>query len=112
MERAIGETERRRAAQIEHNEKHGIVPQGIVKTVADIMEGARAIPGKGSHRVAAPKGEYQVDTNALHTESDIWKQITVLEERMFESAKNLEFEEAANLRDEVTHLKRMVDGVI
>ena len=76
------------------------------------MEGARAIPGKGSHRVAAPKGKYQVDTNALHTESDIWKQITVLEDRMFESAKNLEFEEAANLRDEVTHLKRMVDGVI
>jgi len=112
MERAIGETERRRAAQIKHNEKHGIVPQGIVKTVADIMEGARAIPGKGSHRVAAPKGKYQVDTNALHTESDIWKQITVLEDRMFESAKNLEFEEAANLRDEVTHLKRMVDGVI
>jgi excinuclease ABC subunit B len=112
MERAIGETERRRAAQIKHNEKHGIVPQGIVKTVADIMEGARAIPGKGSHRVAAPKGKYQVDTNALHTETDIWKQITVLEDRMFESAKNLEFEEAANLRDEVTHLKRMVDGVI
>ncbi|MFT7301111.1 MAG: excinuclease UvrABC helicase subunit UvrB, partial [Porticoccus sp.] len=54
----------------------------------------------------------QVDTNALHTESDIWKQIAVLEERMFASAKNLEVEEAANLRDEVTHLKRMVDGVI
>jgi len=61
--------------------------------------------------VAESKGKYHVDTSALHTESDIWKQITVLEEKMFESAKNLEFEEAANLRDEVTHLKKMVDGV-
>tara|TARA_R110001592_G_scaffold232050_1_gene489339 strand:+ start:29123 stop:31138 length:2016 start_codon:yes stop_codon:yes gene_type:complete len=112
MERAMGETERRRNAQIKHNEKHGIIPQGIIKTVADIMEGARAIPGKGSQRVAELKGKYQIGTDALHTESDIWKQIAVLEEKMFESAKNLEFEEAANLRDEVTHLKRMVDGVI
>jgi excinuclease ABC subunit B len=112
MERAIGETERRRAAQIKHNEEHGIIPQGIVKTVADIMEGARAIPGKGARGVAESKGKYQVDTDALHTESDIWQQIAVLEEKMFESAKNLEFEEAANLRDEVTHLKRMVDGVV
>jgi excinuclease ABC subunit B len=62
--------------------------------------------------VAESKGKYQVDTDALHTESDIWQQIAVLEEKMFESAKNLEFEEAANLRDEVTHLKRMVDGVV
>jgi excinuclease ABC subunit B len=53
-----------------------------------------------------------VDESELHSESDIWKQIAVLEEKMFESAKNLEFEEAANLRDEVTHLKRMVDGVV
>ena len=112
MERAIGETERRRAAQIKHNEEHGITPQGIVKAVADIMEGAAAIPGKGSRKVAESKGKYQVDESELHSESDIWKQIAVLEEKMFESAKNLEFEEAANLRDEVTHLKRMVDGVV
>jgi excinuclease ABC subunit B len=112
MERAIGETERRRAAQIKHNEEHGITPQGIVKAVADIMEGAAAIPGKGSRKVAESKGKYHVDESELHSESDIWKQIAVLEEKMFESAKNLEFEEAANLRDEVTHLKRMVDGVV
>lgn len=112
MERAISETERRRAAQIKHNEEHGITPQGIVKAVADIMEGAAAIPGKGSRKVAESKGKYQVDESELHSESDIWKQIAVLEEKMFESAKNLEFEEAANLRDEVTHLKRMVDGVV
>ena len=112
MERAISETERRRAAQIKHNEEHGITPQGIVKAVADIMEGAAAIPGKGSRKVAESKGKYHVDESELHSESDIWKQIAVLEEKMFESAKNLEFEEAANLRDEVTHLKRMVDGVV
>ena len=62
--------------------------------------------------MAEPKGKYQVDESELHSESDILKQIAVLEEKMFESAKNLEFEEAANLRDEVAHLKKMVDGVV
>ena len=111
MQRAMGETERRRAAQIKHNEKHGIIPRGIIKSVADIMEGAAGIPGKGSRKVAESRGKYHVDESELHTESDVWKQIAVLEDKMFESAKNLEFEEAANIRDEVTHLKRMVDGM-
>ena len=112
MQRAMDETERRRTVQLKYNEEHGIVPQGIVKAVADIMEGAAAIPGKGSRKVAEPKGKYQVDESELHSESDIWQKIAVLEEKMFESAKNLEFEEAANLRDEVAHLKKMVDGVV
>ena len=111
MERAMGETERRRAAQIKHNEEHGITPQGIIKSVADIMEGAAGIPGKGSRKVAESRGKYHVDETELHTEADVWKQIAVLEDKMFESAKNLEFEEAANIRDEVTHLKRVVDGM-
>ncbi len=112
MERAIGETERRRTAQIKHNEEHGITPQGIIKSVADIMEGAAGIPGKGSRKVAESRGKYHVDESELHTEADVWKQIAVLEDKMFESAKNLEFEEAANIRDEVTHLKRVVDGMV
>jgi excinuclease ABC subunit B len=111
MQRAMGETERRRAAQIKHNEEHGITPQGIIKSVADIMEGAAGIPGKGSRKVAESRGKYHVDETELHTEADVWKQIAVLEDKMFESAKNLEFEEAANIRDEVTHLKRVVDGM-
>ena len=111
MERAIGETERRRAAQIKHNEEHGITPQGIIKSVADIMEGAAGIPGKGSRKVAESRGKYHVDESELHTEADVWKQIAVLEDKMFESAKNLEFEEAANIRDEVTYLKRKMDGM-
>lgn len=112
MERAIGETERRRAAQIKHNEEHGITPTGIIKSVADIMEGAAGIPGKGSRKVAESRSKYHVDESELHTEADVWKQIAVLEDKMFESAKNLEFEEAANIRDEVTHLKRVVDGMV
>lgn len=112
MERAIGETERRRAAQIKHNEEHGITPKGIIKSVADIMEGAAGIPGKGSRKVAESRSKYHVDESELHTEADVWKQIAVLEDKMFESAKNLEFEEAANIRDEVTHLKRVVDGMV
>lgn len=112
MERAINETERRRAAQIKYNEEHGITPRGIVKAVADIMEGAAAVPGRGSRRAAEAKGKYQTDKYELSSESDVWQQIAVLEEKMFASAKNLEFEEAANIRDEVTYLKRMVDGMV
>ena len=80
--------------------------------MADIMEGAAGIPGKGSRKVAESRGKYHVDETELHTEADVWKQIAVLEDKMFESAKNLEFEEAANIRDEVTHLKRVVDGMV
>jgi len=112
MQRAMDETDRRRAVQVKYNEEHGIVPRGITKSVTDILEGAARIPGKGSRKVAAAKSKYHVDPDSLHTESAIWQQIDVLEEKMFESAKNLEFEEAANLRDEVTHLKRMVDGMV
>ena len=112
MQRAMDETDRRRAVQVKYNEEHGIVPTGITKSVTDILESAAGIPGKGSRKVAEAKSKYHVDPDSLHTESAIWQQIDVLEEKMFESAKNLEFEEAANLRDEVTHLKRMVDGMV
>ena len=109
MERAMGETDRRRDKQLAHNKKHGIVPQGVVKSVADIMEGART-PGKRFARnakgklVAEPAASYSAEVAAM-SPSQLVKEIKRLEKQMFEHAKNLEFEEAANTRDQLSALK-------
>ncbi len=107
MQRAIDETDRRRKKQVEFNELHGITPKGIVKSVADIMEGARAPGSKSSSRkkVAEKKPEYQVDVS---DGKSLWEHIKVLEKEMFTAAKDLEFERAAELRDQIHKLKTQV----
>ena len=112
MERAINETENRRSAQIKHNINNNITPCGIVKSVADIMEGAAVTPGKKPRKITDHIELDLFDRSNLHTDQDIWKKIKILEEKMFLSAKNLEFESAANIRDEITSLKKMVDGIV
>jgi excinuclease ABC subunit B len=112
MERAINETENRRSAQIKHNNNNNITPCGIVKSVADIMEGAAVAPGKKPRKIKDHVELDFLDRSNLHTDQDIWKKIKILEEKMFLSAKNLEFESAANIRDEITSLKKMVDGIV
>ena len=112
MERAINETESRRSAQIKHNNNNNITPCGIVKSVADIMEGAAVTPGKKLRKITDHIELDFLDRSNLHTDQDIWKKIKILEEKMFLSAKNLEFESAANIRDEITSLKKMVDGIV
>ena len=112
MSRAIKETENRRTAQIKHNKDNNITPKGIIKSVTDIMEGAAVIPGKKPRKITDKIEPDLLDRSSLHSELDIWKKITLLEEKMFLSAKNLEFETAGNLRDEISSLKKMVDGVI
>ena len=108
MQRALDETERRREKQMAHNEKHGITPKGIVKSVADIMEGATTVPGRKAARTAkkaADKaGDYQVDAATLSTK-ELMKAMSQLEDKMYEAAKNLEFELAAKYRDELERLK-------
>ncbi|SHE90890.1 Excinuclease ABC subunit B [Modicisalibacter ilicicola DSM 19980] len=109
MRRAIDETERRRTKQIAHNEKHGITPRTVTKSVADIMEGAQTPGKKGSRRkgerkVAEPAGEYGVEDLKTMSISDLSREIGKLEDAMFEAAQNLEFEEAARLRDQVHKL--------
>jgi excinuclease ABC subunit B len=109
MKRAMEETDRRRQKQVEHNKKHNITPVGIKKSVTDIMEG-RHIPGKGQQRrgglkVAEGRVNYDVDELAVE---DIWKLIAQLEETMFQHAKDLEFEEAAKIRDKISQLKGKV----
>lgn len=108
MERAINETERRRQKQMAHNEAHGITPKGIKKSVADIMEGATTIPGRKAARtakkVADQAGEYAVDPATMSTK-ELVKAMSQLEDKMYEAAKNLEFELAAHYRDELEKLK-------
>ncbi|WP_039914093.1 excinuclease ABC subunit UvrB [Cellvibrio mixtus] len=108
MQRAIDETDRRRQKQIDHNLKHGITPQGINKNITDILEGS-VVPGAGGRgarnkamAIAERQAKYKVDVNP----KDIWKTIELYEKQMFQAAKDLEFEVAAKLRDEIDKLKK------
>ncbi|HEX9642456.1 MAG TPA: excinuclease ABC subunit UvrB [Acidimicrobiia bacterium] len=104
MRRAIGETNRRRAVQVSFNEEHGIDPQTIRKKVSDILElvqSASAAPA-GERRAREVRRREPLD---LPTE-DLGRLIQSLEEEMHEAAKELRFEYAARLRDEVHELRR------
>ncbi|MFT5427148.1 MAG: excinuclease ABC subunit B [Gammaproteobacteria bacterium] len=99
MQRAMDETRRRREKQAQFNQDNNITPKGIIKSVADIMVGARSDRSRARQqldKVAEQAGEYLVLTPALAT-----KKIKQLEEQMHQHARNLEFEEAARLRDEI-----------
>ncbi|WP_421342889.1 excinuclease ABC subunit UvrB [Aeromonas veronii] len=104
MKVAIEETERRRALQHAHNLKHGITPKGLNKSIGDVMDmgGSRTAgkPGKGMRKAAEPQGEYHV-----RSASEIAKEIKRMEEQMFQHARDLEFEQAAALRDQVQQLR-------
>ncbi|MBB4863673.1 excinuclease ABC subunit B [Pseudomonas nitritireducens] len=111
MQRAINETDRRRTKQLEFNARHGIVPQGVKKDIKDILEGA-VVPGaKGKRRslakVAEESGRYE---NELRTPDEIGKRIKQLEERMYQLARDLEFEAAAGVRDEIGKLRERLVG--
>jgi excinuclease ABC subunit B len=103
MQRAIDETERRRHKQIAYNKAHGITPRSIRKAVTDIMEGAHpGAPDTARHyaRVAEEETEYA----ALPPEK-LAQRLRKLEQQMYEHARNLEFEEAARLRDDIRRLQ-------
>ncbi|MDB6159367.1 MAG: excinuclease subunit [Gammaproteobacteria bacterium] len=108
MERALEETNRRRQRQIEYNQEHGITPRGIQKSVADIMEGARPGAPMPGGRKRAGKGEAPAPAD-LRPETLV-RQIKKLEAEMFKRARNLEFEQAAKLRDEIDRLKQLELG--
>ncbi len=105
MTRAIEETDRRRDKQLEHNRTNNIIPIGIKRDVNDIMEGARDAPARGKRRgaIGEKKGRYR--GNVLN-QDDLEKQILSLEKQMFAEAKNLAFEEAAHLRDQIEELRQ------
>ena len=110
MERAIAETDRRRTLQVEHNKTHGITPVGIEKSVQDILEGSRRMPTKArsakERRIAEEHAAFSEDVAKL-TPAALARKIDKMETQMVEHAKNLEFEEAARLRDQVTQIKQL-----
>ena len=105
MDKAIGETERRRAKQIQFNIDHDITPRTIQKEVADVMEGARApAPGAARRGATGSRRSSQV-VEIPEDPKALGKLLTELEEQMLEHAKNLEFEEAASVRDQIRSIR-------
>ena len=99
MKRAIDETNRRRTIQAEHNKQHGIEPQSIQKEVHDITEGIKAI--------AESRNRYNVVRKEM-SRTDMFRVVKDLEVQMKESAKSLQFEKAAQFRDEIFELRRLL----
>lgn len=110
MQRALDETERRRAKQQAHNEEHGITPTGLNKKIADIMEGA---PGGGRGRrkaerpgqKAAEEAEDYLVAAGKRSPQELLKEVASLEDDMYQAAADLDFEAAARLRDRISELK-------
>ncbi len=105
MKKAIDETERRRAKQQAHNEANGIIPQSLIKPITDIMDigDDDAHPASGKvklRKVAEKEKKYKA-----MTATDIMGKISDLEQQMFEAARELEFEKAASIRDEIEQLR-------
>jgi excinuclease ABC subunit B len=102
MRRAIDETNRRRAKQVAFNDEHGIQPVGIFKAVRDLTDQLSI------KVVAEPQGEYRTKGASGLPKSDIQRIISELEKQMKEAAKNLEFEKAAVLRDQIYELRSVL----
>jgi excinuclease ABC subunit B len=110
MERAMGESERRRNVQLEYNKEHNIIPVGVKTKVLDIMEGAYASPTNRVRRrdkgPAEKGGAFsRIDFNDPVA---VTKEISLLESKMYDLAKNLEFEEAADTRDRIAQFKNQL----
>ncbi|MGB5475365.1 MAG: excinuclease ABC subunit UvrB [Gammaproteobacteria bacterium] len=102
MARAMDETERRRDTQLAHNKAQGITPRSISKSITDIMEGARGTmaSAQGFAKVAEDLVQY-----GRMSPAQLAKEVARLEQEMYEHARNLEFEEAARLRDRIQHIQ-------
>ncbi len=111
MKRALAETDRRRKIQEDYNQKYNITPKGIQKAVNDILEGVRdAAPNTAGFIVPQKIAEEAADYIAM-SPKQLAKHLSVLEERMFQCAKDLEFEEATKLRDKIEHIRKISFGV-
>ena len=106
MKKAIGETERRRAKQVEHNTLNGITPKGVFKQVRDLIDGVY------SEKAGKEAQEREIEKARIEdmSERDIAKEIKRLEKLMMEHARNLEFENAARVRDQLAHLRAQAFG--
>ncbi len=108
MQRAIDETNRRREVQTAHNEKHGITPVGITKSIQDVMEAGQAPGKKGDRRRGRGKEKAAKDDFSKLTTAQATKKMSQIEKQMYECARNLEFEQAAQLRDQLDELRENV----
>jgi excinuclease ABC subunit B len=106
MQRAIAETDRRRKKQVEYNTAHGITPTGVTKRIRDMIEGVYDSSAQLDRKAAEKLAVY-----GAMTEKELLKELKRVEREMLDSAKNLEFERAAQLRDQLKDLKELVFGV-
>ena len=107
MQRAIDETNRRRAKQVAYNEAHGITPKGLNKRITDVMDlgGIRAPRREKQREAAEPKAVYDA---AMYDPKVLVQKIEQAEKAMYQAAKDLEFERAAALRDDVAKLREQL----
>ena len=110
MKKAMGETERRRIKQLAYNETHGITPRSIVKQVRDLIDG---VYSEKAGREADRLEQEAVERAKVEdmSEKDVAREIKRLEKQMLEHARNLEFEQAARVRDQLALLKARAFGV-
>ena len=108
MERAITETDRRRSIQVKYNKKYNITPVGVKKDVTDILEGAYGAPGRGKKKSAKLIQSGRADDLnwELMKPKELAMQLSKLENKMYEHAKNLEFEEATGIRNQLEEIKK------
>lgn len=106
MKKAIDETERRRARQVAHNEAHGITPRSILKEVRDLIDG---VYSEKSGKEAAKRELERAKVEDM-SEKDVAREIKRLEKLMLEHARNLEFEKAARVRDQLAELREQAFG--
>jgi excinuclease ABC subunit B len=109
MKKAIGETERRRTKQIAFNEANGITPKGVVKRIKDLIDGVYSEKAGQEADRLANAAQARADADAM-SEKDLGREIKRLEKLMLEHARNLEFEQAARVRDQLGALKARVLG--
>ncbi len=107
MQRAMDETERRRTVQLTYNQTHRVTPIGIVKSVRDVLEGAVSTAGRERLRKVADQRAIYDDMAARPqlSAAALAREINTLEQKMHQHARNLEFEEAAKVRDELLRLR-------
>jgi excinuclease ABC subunit B len=107
MQRAIDETNRRRSKQVAHNQAHGITPKGVSKRVMDLIDGVYQ-PESGE----AAKASQTLRSYGAMSEKELSRELKRVEREMLEAARNLEFEQAAQLRDQLKQIRGQVFGVI
>ncbi|HBR96359.1 MAG TPA: excinuclease ABC subunit B [Gammaproteobacteria bacterium] len=103
MERAISETDRRRERQLSYNTQHGIIPKSVNRAITDVLEVGGSVDAPGQS--AGATGKPADSATPVLTASEASRKIAELEKQMFEHSKNLEFEQAAAIRDDIEILR-------